>query len=205
MTISSLPLKPFYFLRHGETDWNRQRIYQGQTDIPLNEEGIRQAHAAKAFVRNEPIARLVSSPLKRAKKTAQIINEALCVDHILHDGLQEGHLGVLVKQVVTDAFKCKVDRWVEGKERIEGAEDYQDFIYRVVTAVSETLLSQEGIPLFIAHGGVFRVLSRVMGHRSPFKAQNAELILCDPPSQPQVMAWRIVRINGEEEFETPDL
>ena len=58
-----IPKRPFYFLRHGETDWNFEGRYQGQSDIPLNATGIAQAHAAADRLARVPIDRIVSSRL----------------------------------------------------------------------------------------------------------------------------------------------
>lgn len=60
-------------VRHGETDWNRQKRFQGQIDVSLNEQGQTQAEQAAAFLQNVPIDRAVSSPLLRPKQTAQAI------------------------------------------------------------------------------------------------------------------------------------
>ena len=61
-----IPKRPFYFLRHDETDWKLEGRYQGQSDIPLNATGIAQAHAAADRLARVPIDRIVSSPLIRA-------------------------------------------------------------------------------------------------------------------------------------------
>lgn len=61
-------------VRHGLTDWNVERRIQGRTDVPLNQEGIKQAYVAKEKLKEEKIDLMVSSPLKRAKQTAEIIN-----------------------------------------------------------------------------------------------------------------------------------
>lgn len=65
-----------YFIRHGETDFNKQGLIQGRTDIPLNETGISQAEMTAAFFRKEGIVfdRVYSSPLIRAHKTASIVS-----------------------------------------------------------------------------------------------------------------------------------
>lgn len=65
-----------YFIRHGETDYNRQGLIQGQIDIPLNENGILQAEAAAAYFaeKNIKFDRVYSSPLIRAHKTAAIVS-----------------------------------------------------------------------------------------------------------------------------------
>ena len=65
-----LPLKSFYFIRHGETDWNRQSIIMGQTDIPLDDTGIHQAHQAKDILKTENVSAIYTSPLQRAYETA---------------------------------------------------------------------------------------------------------------------------------------
>ena len=65
-----LPLKPFYFIRHGETEWNRRNIIMGSRDIPLNELGLQQAHEASRALENESFDIIVSSTKKRAQQTA---------------------------------------------------------------------------------------------------------------------------------------
>ncbi len=64
------------FVRHGETDWNRQGRFQGSQDIPLNEDGRAQARRLAAAW-NEGGDVLVSSPLSRARETAEILSAAL--------------------------------------------------------------------------------------------------------------------------------
>ncbi|RCW64233.1 histidine phosphatase family protein [Saliterribacillus persicus] len=61
-------------VRHGETDWNALGKIQGTTDIPLNETGKKQAEACGAFLKGTDWDVLITSPLKRAKETAEIIN-----------------------------------------------------------------------------------------------------------------------------------
>ena len=64
---------PFWYLRHGETDWNRQGLSQGSIDIPLNELGLAQAREAAVRLRNRGITSIVASPLSRARVTAEIV------------------------------------------------------------------------------------------------------------------------------------
>ena len=60
-------------VRHGETDWNAQRRYQGQTDVPLNEAGRRQADALAERLAGEEISAVLSSDRQRARQTALAI------------------------------------------------------------------------------------------------------------------------------------
>jgi probable phosphoglycerate mutase len=81
-------------VRHGETEWNRLHRFQGRSDVPLNAEGIAQAHALAAAVKGEAISALYTSPLARALQTARIIHAfhagvPLFVEH----GLAEMDLG----------------------------------------------------------------------------------------------------------------
>lgn len=64
-----------YIIRHGETDWNRQNKLQGKRDIPLNEQGEALAKKTKEGLREVPFTLGITSPLKRAEKTAQILLE----------------------------------------------------------------------------------------------------------------------------------
>ena len=62
-----------YFVRHGQTDWNKIGRIQGHTDIPLNKLGEEQALIVKEKLKDIKFDKVFSSPLKRAFKTAQII------------------------------------------------------------------------------------------------------------------------------------
>jgi len=62
-----------YLVRHGQTAWNRARIFRGRRDVPLNEQGRREAEYAAKALHDVPFARLYTSPLSRARETAEII------------------------------------------------------------------------------------------------------------------------------------
>ena len=63
----------FIFVRHGQTDWNRENRFRGRADIPLNATGLEQAQRAADALRNTPIAAIYASPLGRTMQTAQSI------------------------------------------------------------------------------------------------------------------------------------
>ncbi|MFC4356309.1 histidine phosphatase family protein [Chryseomicrobium palamuruense] len=66
-------------VRHGETDWNAIGMLQGRTDIPLNETGFRQAEECSELLKTSQWDVIITSPLKRAKQTAEIINKKVIV------------------------------------------------------------------------------------------------------------------------------
>ncbi|MFV0498549.1 MAG: histidine phosphatase family protein [Bacilli bacterium] len=78
-----------YLLRHGETDWNRIGRIQGIKDIPLNKNGLRQAKKMGKYLRKLRIDLIYTSPLKRAKETAEIINEFLNTKIVVSKSLME--------------------------------------------------------------------------------------------------------------------
>jgi len=79
-----------FLIRHGQTDWNIQGRFQGREDIPLNEYGIKQAIACGNVIKDENFKAVITSPLIRAKKTAEIIAENIAVDQvIIEEGITE--------------------------------------------------------------------------------------------------------------------
>ena len=82
-----------YVIRHGQTNWNVEEIIQGKKDIELNEVGIRQAYEVKEKLNMLNIDLIMCSPLKRTKKTAEIINQDKNLNIIYKKELIERDLG----------------------------------------------------------------------------------------------------------------
>ena len=82
-----------YIIRHGQTDWNVNKIIQGQKDIELNNTGEEQARNQIKIFNEYNFDLIISSTLKRAQKTAQIINSEKNVDIIYDDRLRERNFG----------------------------------------------------------------------------------------------------------------
>ena len=82
-----------YLIRHGETDWNKTKRLQGVTDIPLNACGIELAEKTAEGLKDVPFDRIYTSPLIRAKKTAEIIRGDRPVELVVTDGLKEISFG----------------------------------------------------------------------------------------------------------------
>ena len=76
-------------IRHGETEWNVEGRYQGQADPPLNQNGILQAHALANKISSIHLDFIYSSPLKRARQTAEILIEYLEIPLILESRFME--------------------------------------------------------------------------------------------------------------------
>jgi len=161
-----------YFIRHGETDWNRDRRYQGQQDIPLNETGRAQAarngQALRAFLPAIAEARFVASPLGRASETMRILRRELGLrEHgfeidprllELSYGTWEGKLQDEIRRDERQEFAARaVDpyRW-----RPRGGESYADLFVRVKAWAST--IDEDCV--VVSHGGVSRCLrTHVLG------------------------------------------
>ena len=79
----------FYFLRHGETEWNTEGRVCGHTDVPLSEAGRQQARWLALRMKSIPVEALYSSPLRRALDTARMVGEAIGHEPIVDDRLRE--------------------------------------------------------------------------------------------------------------------
>jgi len=83
-----------YLVRHGETEWNRIRRFQGRSDVPLNREGKKQARALAKALKDKPFATIYTSPLIRAAETASLIKDYHpSAPMIAEEGFVEMNLG----------------------------------------------------------------------------------------------------------------
>lgn len=174
---------PFWFLRHGETDWNAQGISQGNVDIPLNPTGVAQARAAAEKLRNRGIATIVASPLSRARVTAECVAEALGLPVAIDPDLREVAFGVQEGQAMSGWFAD----WVSGAMTPEGAETFAALRHRAVTAANRATAQPPAV-LLVAHGALFRSLRSAMNIEPLMRTQNAVPIFCEPPRAGET-AW----------------
>jgi len=169
-----LPI-PFWFLRHGETDWNAAGLSQGQTEVPLNARGLAQAASAGLALRGQGIVRVVASPLGRARQTAAIVAGSLGLGFSLDDGLKETCFGAEEGRPMGDWYHD----WVEGAYTPEGAESFADLQARVVPAVNR-VLAGPGLALIVAHGAMFRAIRAAMGLSALVRTENGAVVRCSP-------------------------
>jgi broad specificity phosphatase PhoE len=173
--MTQLTRVPFWFLRHGETDWNARNLSQGNVDIPLNQTGLGQARAAADLLRNRGIATIVSSPLGRARITAEIVGEILERPVQIEDGLREVSFGAQEGKPMTDWFP----RWIDGEWTPEGAETFAALRARAVAAISRAVALPPPV-LIVSHGALFRALRSAMGLQPNVRTRNAVPFLCQP-------------------------
>jgi broad specificity phosphatase PhoE len=101
--------------RHGETDWNRQRRFQGHTDIPLNELGREQAQGLRKVLEKHAPDVIVSSDLGRARETAEIANALLRAPIVISSALRECSLGDLEglhRDMAIESYGDDWERWL---------------------------------------------------------------------------------------------
>ena len=178
---------PFWFLRHGETDWNAEGRSQGRTDIALNSVGLAQARrAAKTLVGIGGIATIIASPLVRARVTAEIAAEALGLPVALDDGLQEVNFGEQEGLPMGDWY----DDWIAGTYTPAGAETFSGLLTRAVAAVNRATALPAPV-LVVAHGALFRALRLAFGHEPNVRTPNALPIHCAPPAKGGAV-WEVV-------------
>jgi broad specificity phosphatase PhoE len=172
-----LPLHAFYFLRHGETDWNKARKLQGLTDVPLNARGEEQAEAARLIAASLGLKSIAVSSLGRARRTAEIVNRDLGLLMTHYDSLREFNVGPY--EGSTDG--SWLDLWF-ADGLVEGLESFVDFRKRVLAGMIEALTLDHPV-LIVAHGGVFWALQRLLGFQELTHLPNAVLAHFQPPSE----------------------
>lgn len=148
-----------YVIRHGKTDWNLQSRMQGQSNIELNEIGIKQANEVRKVIEEKNIDLIISSPLDRTKQTAEIINKNINKPIEYNEKIMERNFGILEGKIskeienIDDYFE-----YYQNKE-IEKGEKIQDFVSRVFDGMKQIEKEhKEKNILIVTHGGVARAI-----------------------------------------------
>lgn len=140
------------FIRHGETDWNIERRAQGCMDIPLNDQGQKQAKALAERFRNDNWDVIYASPLSRAFKTAEAISELSGLKVVLDERLREISFGET--EGTTEAER--IERWGEDWKTLDlGRETNEQADERWKAVLEEIVLNHKNQKvLIVTHGAL---------------------------------------------------
>lgn len=157
-----------YMIRHGETDWNIVKRLQGRSDIPLNEDGRRLARVTAKALEEVPFTRIYTSPLLRAKETAEIIKGDRKIPLIEEERIQEISFGIY------EGFHCAEDNYTipdpdfinffkqpEKYVAPQGAEEIETLCRRTTDFLQElvhTIEYKDETILISTHGAALRGL-----------------------------------------------
>lgn len=145
-------IKKVYFVRHGQTDWNRDKKIMGHADIPLNDSGREQARETRNILGSVHFSAILTSPLVRARETADIIAELhQGTPVIITDELIERDFGEY-EGAINDGNYFGL--WDYHNDTIENGETQKELFDRVVAFLDKTKDQYEGTILLVAHGGI---------------------------------------------------
>lgn len=151
-----------FLARHGESDWNVAKRFQGHTDRPLTERGREQAHALADLVASEQIDAVYTSPLSRARETAEIVAARAGLEPVALPELREvdtGSWSGLSRADVEARFPDGFTRWRSGGSGWEDGETYEEMAERVIGALRTIAEDHpDGRVLVISHGGPIRAI-----------------------------------------------
>ncbi|MCH7471919.1 histidine phosphatase family protein [bacterium] len=199
-----------YLVRHGETDWNRDKRFQSTTEVPLNEKGIAQAKAIRDEFRRRGISFCTArcSPLSRAVRTAQIILEETSTAPIVDPSFIEISMGEYEGQSEADLERCYGEAyktWRRSHYTLAppGGEDVIGRSERVRPALLKlTQAASTGEVLIVAHQAVNMAMKVALSGRRDlesvrsFRQNNDEVDIWDMAAGRRLEQLRVVLPAG---------
>jgi broad specificity phosphatase PhoE len=148
--------------RHGQSDWNQEKRWQGHADRPLTERGREQAQALADRLAHIELDAVYSSDLQRARDTAAVVAESQGLELRQLPELREVDVGSwsgLTRAEAEERFPEGFTRWRDGYPGWEDGETYEAMTDRVLRAVDEIAAEHEGgRVLVVSHGGPIRAM-----------------------------------------------
>ncbi|MBO4636323.1 MAG: histidine phosphatase family protein [Clostridiales bacterium] len=148
----------FYLVRHGQTDWNNEKRFQGHRDIPMNETGIRQINGLADRIVTEKIIfdKMIVSPLVRARETASIIAEktGFTEEIIVDTDLIERDCGLLEGEV----WSPKLDLNDPGYKM----ETVPELVARAEKVLNRYRSSEDARIMLVSHGAFLTAMRTVL-------------------------------------------
>lgn len=170
-----------YFVRHGQTDWNKEKVMQGQTDIPLNETGKEQAREQGKKLKDIVFDYVYCSPLTRTRQTLENLNIKSKTEVIFDDRLKERNYGEFEKTPKSSFDYNKFWDYTANKKYVK-AESCQDFFARVISLFDEIKDYGNKNVLIVTHAGITKVAKCYFDNWlkddaiGPYLPNNAEIL-----------------------------
>ena len=185
-------------VRHGRTASNAAGRIQGRADVPLDPTGLDEAHAVTRALRRFGAAALYTSPLSRARETADVIGRDLNLAPQVWDDLTEYDFGLMserdLEEIATldPRLYAELDAWLEAgrddpmlRPEIPGVEPLDAFAARIAAFWTHVEAAHRGgTAIAVTHGGVLRGMFTLaaggdLRRHSPFWADNCSISVLD--------------------------
>ena len=177
-----------YIIRHGETEWNKKGLVQGKTDIPLNETGIKQAERTSFLFNDQSFDALITSPLKRAITTGNILTKNATVSRkIIDDRIIEKCYGI------TEGWNGRKRYEVYPNGHAPQEESYKIVRKRMFYAIQEYAKEYTKNILVVSHGSAIAALIKELEptlEKEFLKIENLSLTIIDSKSL-KLIAWNL--------------
>jgi broad specificity phosphatase PhoE len=194
-------------IRHGQTDWNAQGRWQGAADIPLNAEGRAQALTAAPHLPTGQFDRIISSPLARARQTAELLNQPLCLPLEFDPRLVETNVGLTEGLTWAEiaaqhpAIKQHLEQTPYEDIAFPGGESRRQVADRMEAAIQDYLVRYAGQHLLlVSHGGSIRItVYRLLGIRPEVGIENCHLARLEATKSDDKWVWTLLGWNEKAE------
>lgn len=153
-----------YLIRHGECTGNKEGRIRGRLEFPLNETGIKQAHALAAAMKGKGIEYIYSSPLSRAADTAKILGDALGLPYETREGFNDICIGTWENRIKAELAVEQPEKWkqwIEDPDNVsfEGGESMAEVRRRTLAELNKVVSEHPGSTMaLVAHRGVLKPL-----------------------------------------------
>nr|WP_255723507.1 histidine phosphatase family protein [Sporosarcina sp. ACRSL] len=177
-------------IRHGETDWNALGKLQGRTDIPLNETGMLQAEECREFLNTSHWNVVITSPLKRAKQTAEIINGNRTVPVVeMEEFLERGY-----GDAEGMTFEERISKFPD--KQYPNQEDRASLNQRVMEGIEKiNQMYGDHQILLVAHGAVINAILAVLSNGEIGSGKTKLLNACMSNIYFHQGTWRVKDFN----------
>lgn len=157
-----------YLIRHGETDWNASKKFQGWSDIELNKNGLEQAKLLGERFKNIKVDEIYSSPLKRAVKTAEPLAKANGITVQTNECFKEINFGKwegLTRDEISETYGAEFDDFIIAPEihTFPGEISFDNVTKRIAKGLDEVLKGKNDKSIaIVSHGGIIRLMIKYL-------------------------------------------